>query len=494
MPLQFGLDTPFVPLLVCVRLSAPSSVPVNTDGAACDYPVATMDFYSQYLCCTLTQVAWIVGSAFWFWRRRDELPLVISGFLAYVFSFRFWALLNGLTTPVDISPFGFEPMSFSMGLEAQWIAVLSETTLLAAYMITQKRTLSAGTMTASPALLKWMTPFTFVFAALAIPVALVARWMTGLQLESGKVMAFEVSAYLYELPLMLISVALLLALLWKCGGLRNTFQRVSALLIIGLVAVLTFGPTGRFQFLGWVLAVTIIMSAGNSQALRIIKMAIGFGLAIVLFGVAGALRNTDDDASLGKDAWERLFFAEDANMLDGLVLLREVYPARLPYEYGGGHLEILERPIPRALWPDKPVGGYMNKLGIISVGTGFTLGISPGLVGSFYQEGGSSAVVILSALYGYGLGRLVRFSTRITPFAGALIRAICCASMIPLLRGGDLPGIYAWIFMAFWPCFLVLVLCRRELFGLRRSVNRGWRGIPRLRPVRSPAPGTLRST
>ena len=37
-----------------------------------------------------------------------------------------------------------------------------------------------------------------------------------------------------------------------------------------------------------------------------------------------------------------------------------------------------------------------------------------------------------------------------------LIRACLLAGMIPLLRGGDLPGIYAWLGMAFWPMLLFL--------------------------------------
>ena len=127
--------------------------------------------------------------------------------------------------------------------------------------------------------------------------------------------------------------------------------------------------------------------------------------------------------------------------------------------------EILERPIPRAWWPDKPVGGYMNKLGIITADTGFTLGISPSLFGSFYQEGGLVGVVLLSIIYGFGFGRLVSFSTRIVPLAGLLLRGILAAAIVPLLRGGDLPGIYAWFGMSFWPCLLLLWLGRHEFFA-----------------------------
>jgi hypothetical protein len=107
----------------------------------------------------------------------------------------------------------------------------------------------------------------------------------------------------------------------------------------------------------------------------------------------------------------------------------------------------------------------MNKLGIITADTGFTLGISPSLFGSFYQEGGLVGVVLLSIIYGFGFGSLVSFSTRIVPLAGLLVRGILAAAIVPLLRGGDLPGIYAWFGMSFWPCLLLLWLGRRDFLA-----------------------------
>ncbi|PYK73055.1 MAG: hypothetical protein DME44_02560, partial [Verrucomicrobia bacterium] len=109
--------------------------------------------------------------------------------------------------------------------------------------------------------------------------------------------------------------------------------------------------------------------------------------------------------------------------------------------------------------------GYMNKLGIITADTGFTLGISPSLFGSFYQEGGLVGVVLLSIIYGFGFGCLVSFSTRIVPLTGLLIRGSLAAAIVPLLRGGDLAGIYAWFGMSFWPCLLLLWLRRGEFFA-----------------------------
>jgi hypothetical protein len=107
----------------------------------------------------------------------------------------------------------------------------------------------------------------------------------------------------------------------------------------------------------------------------------------------------------------------------------------------------------------------MNKLGIITADSDFMLGISPSLFGSFYQEGGLVGVVLLSIIYGFGFGRLVWFSARIVPLTGLLLRGILAAAIVPLLRGGDLPGIYAWFGMSFWPCLLLLWLRRHDFFA-----------------------------
>jgi hypothetical protein len=347
----------------------------------------------------------------------------------------------------------------------QAIATLGETVLLSVYMLAQRRRIDVPHRLASPELLSWLRPRVFALGVICILISLLARRSVGVQIASGKSMAFEVSSYLSLFSLSLVGVAILIAALWKSGAFQPGGESFLASLLFVVIIYLTFQPGMRFQFLGWFVATTIILSSGQSVVRRAQVLAIGLVGAVAMFTVAGALRNDEDPTvELEQSAWERFAFAQDANMLDGFVLLRQVYPRLLNYSYGGEHLEIFERPIPRAWWPDKPVGGYMNKLGIITADTGFTLGISPSLFGSFYQEGGLVGVLLLSIIYGFGFGRLVSFSTRIVPLGGLLIRGILAAAIVPLLRGGDLPGIYAWFGMSFWPCFLLLWLRRHEFF------------------------------
>jgi hypothetical protein len=435
--------------------------------------------FSLFVTLSLCQIAWVVIGVLWVARKHDEIPLLISTLLFYVFTFRFWALLQGWVSPVDISNFGFDPIESKNALDVQAIATLGETVLLSVYMLAQRRRIDVPDRLASPELLVWLKPRVLALGVICVLITLWTRRSIGAQMASGKSMAFEVSSYMSLFSLSLVGVAILIAALWKSRAFHAEGGRLGALLVFVAIIYLTFQPGMRFQFLGWFVAVTIILSSGQSVVRRAQVLAIGLVGAVGLFAVAGALRNTEDPTvELQQSAWERFAFAQDANMLDGFVLLRQVYPRLLGYSYGGEHLEILERPIPRAWWPNKPVGGYMNKLGIITADTGFTLGISPSLFGSFYQEGGSFGVLLFSIIYGFAFGGVVSFSTRIVPLTGLLIRGILAAAIVPLLRGGDLPGIYAWFGMSFWPCFLLLWLRRREFFARIPYWQRLAGGVP----------------
>jgi hypothetical protein len=438
-----------------------------------------MSSFALLIVLSLCQIAWIVLGVLWVAKRHDEIPLLISSVLFYVFTFRLWALFLGWASPTDLTNFGFNPLDAESALEAESIAILGQTILLFVYMLAQRRRIDVPDKLASSELLGWLKPRVFALGVICIVVSLVARRSVEVQIASGKSMGFEVSSYVILFSLSLVGLAILIAALWKSRALHTGGEKLIASILFLAIFYLTFQPSMRFQFLGWFVASTIILSSGLSFVRRAQVLVIGLVGAVSLFAVAGALRNTEDPTvELEQSAWERFAFAQDANMLDGFALLRQVYPAMLYYSYGGEHLEIFERPIPRAWWPEKPVGGYMNKLGIITADSGFTLGISPSLFGSFYQEGGVAGVVLLSIIYGFGFGRLVSFSTRIVPLTGLLLRGILAAAIVPLLRGGDLPGIYAWFGMSFWPCLLLLWLGRRDFFPRTRYRQQFADGAP----------------
>lgn len=421
----------------------------------------------EYPELALTQIVLIVVSANWMLRRNDEIPLLISSFLFYVASYRYWAVTSGIGSWVILeTKFGFTPITEDAALAALNYIVFGEICLLATYMFRQRRVLPIVRPVGDRSLFLWLRPKAIFLGFLCLPLVVMFHSQVAAQVGAGSSLAFEVSNYLYLFPMVLVGVATLILCLWKFGGLPSLETKIAALLILIGVAYFTYSPHSRFQFLGWVIASGIILSSSYRPKTRLVVFTILAVMGISMFAVAGVMRNPElaGDA-LNQAAWERAFSAEDANMLDGFVLMQEVYPKRLDFSWGMEHLEILMRPIPRAWWPEKPVGGYMNKLDLtvnqVPGGEG-TVGISPSLFGSFYAEGGLIGILLFSILYGIVFASVVRYSTRLRPFASILVRAILCACLIPLLRGGDLPGIYAWFGMAFWPCFMLLWIKRAD--------------------------------
>ncbi len=427
--------------------------------------------FDTHIPAMVVQGFWLLAALVWFLRRNDELPLMISAFLFYVSSFRLFSLLQGWASLVNIQSFGFNSLNYYTGVEALELITLGESVLLLAYFFFQRQWLAPVAPRLNPYLAAWLKPKLLLFAFVAVPVALVCRVLADRAGET-KSLAFEVSGYLYLFPLVLVSVIILMLILWKAGAFTTRSEKNVALAIVAFCAFLTYSPSSRFQFLGWMIAGTVILGSDRAGLRRATTLGAGILAALVMFAAAGALRtlySSDEGLLVESDSrqttFERFLSAEDANMLDGFSILQQVYPDMLPFSHGREHLEVLQRPIPRAWWPEKPVGGYMNKLGLTTAESSGTLGISPTLFGSFYAEGGVMGIVLLALVYGAILGKLVNASPRWTPFAAVLVRAVLCAWIVPLLRGGDLANIYSWFGMAFWPCLAVLWFNRRELFA-----------------------------
>lgn len=244
-------------------------------------------------------------------------------------------------------------------------------------------------------------------------------------------------------------------------------------LLIGAVilfaASLTYSSSGRFQFISWSVTIGIVF-VGDSNPFYKLRIYLLGGLAVsIAFGLAGVARRTDTSKMSNFEkisaAWQRNKSTEDATMLDGFMMVLQVYPQHLNFHYGTEHLEILYRPIPRSWWPEKPLGGYANKLGLNDNMGGGSVGISQSLYGTFYGEGGVTGIVILCIIYAYLLNSIMARSIRYNSDVRHLIKGATIASIIPLLRGGDLPGIYAFIGMSFWP--VIFFVFRYSSFALR---------------------------
>jgi len=437
--------------------------------------------------CIATQAGWLAWAILRFVRRNDEIPLVMAGFLFYCgsyrllsfyFGFREWSGLEyGLAFSVDSASAGIALILITFG----------QSVLLASYRFWQNKVLVVQEQRLPGIVISRLRHLLLILTIVGIPVALWLGFYAIRLVAKGMSAAFQISAYAQLFPFMEVALAVFVFLAWRFGVLRNSSEKIGGVVLLLIIGYLTFSPSGRFRFLGWILGGTYVVSTRWFGLKRIPVLLLGALFALTLFGVAGAMRNSNEIGNIDAGI-KRTTSAEDANMLDGLVYLMRVYPKMLPYRYGGEHFEILARPIPRAWWPGKPVGGYMNKLGLFNAESRGTTGISPTLFGSFYTEGGWIAVFIFSVIYGWGTARIVRWSSELRPLFGVLIRSGLIAGLIPLLRGGDLPGIYSWLGMAYWPLLFFLWWNRAYLRPLRRSHIPSLRATPHVQRPRSLVP------
>jgi len=275
-------------------------------------------------------------------------------------------------------------------------------------------------------------------------------------------------SYLFLFKLAIGGIVLLVFVMFQQVTFKYHFsQKVVYFVLLLLAAYASYNPTTRFQFLSWMVAIGIIYVKNMQTTKKFALYSVGGFAVIVFFSYAGNTRHSNlekyDFFTQIDLAIERLTVTEDLNMLDGFMMVMQVYPEHLDYHYGGEHLEILLRPIPRVLWPDKPVGGYANKLGLNDNMKGATVGISQSLYGSFYGEGGVLGIILFSIFYGWLFNYFFRFSKRYGSEVRFLLKGLIIASSIPLLRGGDLPGIIAFVGMSYWPVFLFLYMYNRFL-------------------------------
>ncbi|MEM9154441.1 MAG: hypothetical protein AAGB13_05280 [Cyanobacteria bacterium P01_F01_bin.33] len=447
----------------------------------------------------LAQLVMFGFSFHWMLKRNDEIPLLINSCMLYIGAYPYWAVQQGWRGWINLSTYGLEPVTNETALTALNCIILGQICLNIAYCWRQNLTLPVAVPPKADALMQQVTPAVMVAGALCLPLVILTRGVVSSQRQGGMSLAFQVSGYLSSFPLVMVGIATLVLCLWRMGALRSMLFKILAIAILIGVANMSFNISGRFQFLGIIATGGVIFSSTYKPRTR---LWILIGAALIgasMFAIAGVMRTPVADELVNEYAFYRFFGAEDANMIDGMATLRDAMPRLVGYRWGMAHIEVLLRPIPRSLWPGKPIGGgYLATVGLIDVESGTTLGFAPTMFGDFYSEAGIFGIIALSFVYGSVLAAIVRFSTRLKPFASVMVRAMLCASLVPLLRGGDLAGIYAGIGMSFWPCLLLLIVKRKELLAIvPRRLFRSPMPIypdvlpPGTRPPGMPPPGAL---
>ena len=293
--------------------------------------------------CIAVQAGWLVWALFNFIRRNDEWPVVVAAFLAYCGGYRFLSCALGFSDWINLGSMFEGSITIDKASTALALIAFGESVFLASYRLWQNKILLVQEQRL-PALLADRLRWLLIFLAITcLPIILWTQYYSSQQAEMGKSLAFQLSGYAQLFPMMSMGLAIFVFLAWRFGALRDSFEMGTALILLLVIGYLTYGPFERFTFLGWMVGGCYIVSTFWFGRKRFPVLLAGAVIALTMFGIAGAMRN-QEQAAVVTAGIQRTEVAADANMLDGLVLLMQVYPQQLPYEYGGGHLEILERP------------------------------------------------------------------------------------------------------------------------------------------------------
>jgi len=232
---------------------------------------------------------------------------------------------------------------------------------------------------------------------------------------------------------------------------------ISYLLLIAQLAVTTHT---RFSLLGWIIPIGFAILYKIKPGLKLVALLGGGAVAFIGFSILGELRSSVGKSfgELVTQATQRILISEDSNMLDGFMMMYQVVPSKLDFQYGLNHIEILTRPIPRSIWPNKPSGGYINKLNLNTGGDLEFIGISESMFGTFYVEGGVFGIVFFCFFYALLLSRLLNYFARYEGMLGATLQGCVYASLLAWFRGGDFAGIFALLLLSYWP---VIIFMRR---------------------------------
>jgi hypothetical protein len=221
--------------------------------------------------------------------------------------------------------------------------------------------------------------------------------------ETGGQALIEVSGYKTAMEHFIVGLLVMLFLLFDMNFLTLA-------IFLPWILVRMWIGTGRWNFLlPLIFAGTINTWWGNRNWPSKKFLIVGL-IFLLAFNILGGNREAFRMLMAGEYTWKNLvedhqetrgvdFGLSDFQEFELTTFLYAVVPEQTGWNYGSQYLRLLVWPIPRQLWPDKPVFTSFVNLGDI----GNVFGLSFSILGDFYSILGLPSLVICMGLLGYFL-------------------------------------------------------------------------------------------
>ncbi|MGZ9812020.1 O-antigen polymerase [Pseudoroseicyclus sp. H15] len=233
--------------------------------------------------------------------------------------------------------------------------------------------------------------------------------------ETGKKIFVQGSGYFYVLKNCIPGLILAHVILY-----RPNVYNISLTVVFIILAFLE--GRGRFVIIYLILGFIIyyFQRPGTTTAKKSVVLGLFSLSAMVLISVGGIYRRVT--RSHGSFDWANVSISDylrrtpigdsqEFGMYDFLLYLAKNFPDdRFGHTYFTQYLEVLTKPIPRALWPGKPIGSPVQLVDL-NVGGNYD-GLTQSMAGAGWLSLGLPGVIILSFLSGYVLQSVYCFATR----------------------------------------------------------------------------------
>ena len=160
-------------------------------------------------------------------------------------------------------------------------------------------------------------------------------------------------------------------------------------------------------------ALQLCLGQGGWRQRRVVYrvgLAIAIALVALTFLRVSASTSAIGSPSITKSAADAFVYTRTFSDIPTSSQIISSVPEVLPYRYGGTIAEWLIAPVPRSIWPDKPIVSSGPRLGITLFGTS-AAGVPPGFIAEMYWNFGLAGSIAGAWIFGRILRRL--YSTRI---------------------------------------------------------------------------------
>ena len=237
------------------------------------------------------------------------------------------------------------------------------------------------------------------------------------------------------------------------------------------------GGRGAFVFAATAIAIIFLLERGRRWFdPRVAGLGI---LAVLVFNAVVIDRGQSLRSMLGSDLDGGYTTAHDLDPLEHMDFANLEYFEYIVYavpqrtgswDYFAHNLQIFTEPVPRSLWPDKPIGSPVKFFELWDYGT--PIGMTISLPGAGWMSFGYVGIAIYAALFAWLYGAIyARLLGRSATPVAMLAYALLAATTIVVFRDGILLTLLRQLPFYFGPFLLVLLFARFKKPNTPRTIT-----------------------